>query len=242
MRLYFYCVMKKFRGKKLAIGGLDGQPVFFIKCEDLVAAVSSTNQAKFPSTESNRKRHDTIIQDFMKEHPLLPFRFNCVVGESVGRGILQKYYNELVHNLDSIQDGAEYCIKIVRHHPANVQKMMKLLRTDDLNENSKQRNEGPQKEKILDVKTKVLATQIHTALAEIAMENHKNLLLTGQILLEAEYLVQKRMKKNFESEIDRLQRIYLNLMMIVQGPIPPYHFNTIDITKDNSLRIGGPLQ
>lgn len=242
MRLYFYCVMKKFRGKKLEIGGMDGQPIFFIKCEDLIAAVSSTNQTKFPVTESNQKRHEVIIQDFMEERPLLPFRFNCVVGESIGRGILQKYYNELIHNLEIIQDGEEYGVKIIRHHPTKVQKMMNLLYPATQKENSKSKLEAPQKEKILDVKTKVLATQIHTSLAEIAMENHKNLLLTGQILLEAEYLVQKRMQKKFESEIDRLKRLYPNLMMMVQGPLPPYHFNTIDITKDNTLRIGGPWQ
>ncbi|MCL5019688.1 MAG: GvpL/GvpF family gas vesicle protein [Patescibacteria group bacterium] len=233
--------MKKFRGKKSDIEGVDDQRVFFIKCEDLVAAVSSTNQTIFPTTGGNQRRHEKIIHDFMKEHALLPFRFNSIVGESVGRGILQKYYNELLHNLELVQDGVEYCVKIVRHHPVKIQKLMNLLRPAP-KDNSKPRSEDPQKEKILDVKTKVLATQIHTALAGIAMENHKNLLLTGQILLEAEYLVHKQMKKNFEVEIDRLQRIYPDIMIVVQGSLPPYNFNTIDITKDNSLRIGGPWQ
>ena len=96
--------------------------------------------------------------------------------------------------------------------------------------------------KILDVKTKVLATQIHNSLAEKAVEHHKNLLISGQVLLEAEYLGQKRMQKLFKSEMERVKRLYPTLMILAKGPLPPYHFNTIDITKDNTLRIGGPWQ
>ena len=89
MRLYFYCVMKKTDGLKSEIGGMDGQRVFFIKCEDLIAAVSSTNRAKFIKSEENQTIREKVISDFMKEGALLPFQFNCVVGESVGRGILE---------------------------------------------------------------------------------------------------------------------------------------------------------
>ena len=240
MRLYFYCVMKKFRGKLPEVNGMDGQSVILIKCHDLVAAVSSTGKSSFADTPENQRTHENVMRDFMKKHAILPFRFNCVVGETIGRGILQKFYNSLSKNLEIIKNGQEYEIKVVRHNPRAVKKVINLLSRKNTIPDPAAEQDGPQNSKITDVQTKVLAMQVHQALASLALKSSNDLLQTKDILLDAHYLVEKKKLKQFAREVEQRERLYPNIMIIARGPLPPYHFNAIDITKENNLRIGGP--
>ena len=243
MRLYFYCVMKKFWGRNPVRTGMDDQKIFLIKCNDLVAAVSTTKKPSFPDSPDYMKRHEEIIAKFMKNRAILPFRFNCVVGETVGRGILQKYYHALARNLESIKDGVEYRITIVRHNPGAVKKVMNLLDRktyrDSIFSNT---DDGPRTSKIIDIQTKVLATQIHQGFAVLACRHEKNLLETSDVLLRAEYLVEKSTASKFEAEKERVERLYPNVLVMAEGPLPPYNFNSINITEHNNLRFGGPLR
>ena len=240
MRLYFYCVMKKYWGRLPEKTGIAGQKIFLIKCNNLVAAVSTTGRASFPETQENLTRHEQILKSFMKSRPILPFRFNCVVGETVGRGILQKHYHALFKNLDEVKNGVEYRLKIARYNPASVKKVVNLLDRAAFRERAKVRDPGPQTAKINDIQAKVLATQIHNNFSGFASRHEKDLLQNGEILLKAEYLVDKNDAKQFEAEKERVRRLYPNIMVMMEGPLPPYNFNAINITGGTSLRIGGP--
>ncbi len=230
--------MKEIFEQDLFLRGVDNQKIFFIRNRDLCAAVSATNTMQYEDTMQNNKIHEEVIEIFIKKYSILPFRFNSIVGERVGRGIIVKYYDELQENLKRIQNKVEYIVKAIVKESFNKRKL------DDLKKIEINRlkffydaDRTLLKKKILDVKTKVLSRQINKMMDEIASESFVDFLPNNKIILSGEYLVDKRFTDRFNKVLTDLQSLYPEIEFLSIGPRPPYCFNLIDITKDNTVKL-----
>ena len=226
--------MSEVREPDFSLRGIDNQKIFFIHNRNLYAAVSATSTMQYENTRENIKHHEKIIELFMEKYPILPFKFNSIVGEKIGRGILVKYYKKLQQNLSKVQNKVEYLVCASKKSPSKL---------TDLNKNFKEKklNKYTGREvflsKLFNIKEKVLSRQLNIPLDSSAFESYIEFLPSENIILNGEYLVYKNMTNKFEKELANLKALYPHLDFLSIGPRPPYCFNIIDITKDNTVRL-----
>ncbi len=234
MRLYFYCIMNEVSEPDFYLRGIDNQKVFFIHNRNLYAAVSATNTMQYENTDKNIHDHEKIIEIFMKQYPVLPFKFNSVVGEKIGRGILVKYYKELQKNLSRVQNRVEYLVRAVKKNSNKLLNLNKNIQNRNINHNN---SKEIFKSKIFDIKNKVFSRQINLPLDSIAFASNVEFLPSETVILSGEYLMDKDKTDEFDKELSNLRALYPHIIFFSIGKRPPYCFNVIDITKDNTVKL-----
>ena len=226
MRLYFYCIfISEKKTKTCPFQGFDRQRVFHIYNKDLFAAVSVTKKSSYNYNEENLKIHTDIIDFYDKNYNILPFRFNTIVGEKLGKGILFKYYEELIENLRKVNKKVQFELKVFKSKP---------LQGELINDSSKI-DAFKLKDKILDVKTKYLVSQINGPLLKIADDHKIDRLVTNNLILSSKYLINQKEASKFAGELNRMKSIFSELYFYIKGSEPPFDFVDVEITKDNAF-------
>jgi len=226
MRLYFYCIFTgKKRNKPYNALGLENQRVFHIHNNDLFAAVSITTKKIFERTDDNLNIHNSVLDYYNKNYNILPFRFNTIVGEKIGKGILFNFYDELLANLKRVNKRVQFEVQVFKSPPLK----------GEFIKNSKFDNSIIARDKIKDVKTKYLISQINGPLIKMAVESKIDRLVTNNLILSAKYLVSQKDQNKFMGEIDRLKSIFSKLSFYSKYPEPPYDFVDVEITKNNAF-------
>ena len=226
MRLYFYCIFLGDKNCKTSgINGMGNQKVFHIYNYDLYAAVSVTKFSFFERSEENLNIHEEIIRYYDKNFNILPFRFNTIVGEKIGKGILFKFYEELLVNLKKVNKRYQYDLKVFKRPPLN----------GELGNSKPVVNSAQLREKMSDVKTKYLVSQINGPLLKVAKDIKIERLVTNNLILSGKYLVNQKDSEKFEQELKRVQSIFSEYTFISKNAEPPYEFVDVEITKDNAF-------
>jgi len=237
MRLYFYCITKDISENEFSLRGLDNQKIFLIHNKKLYAAVSAVSTIQYEDSLYNRETHEKIIKYFMEKYAILPFKFNAIVGERVGRGIIKKYYNELQENLIKIQGRVEFLITVLKRSSTQMIGVGKNTIGNSVPGKSIGYAEKHSAKKILNIKGKVLAHQINQPLRDIASDAYIEMLINEQILFKGNYLIEKSKVALLQSKINDLEKLYPQYEFFRRGPMPPYSFNIVDITKTNTVRL-----
>jgi len=220
--------------------GMEGQKIFYIHYKELHAAVSATNKFKLSTTDDNHKLHEKVLRQFSKKCEIIPFRMNTIVGETVGRGILRKYYNELLRDLKKISGKIEFILYLTRTDKSKQvdfsYEFEKRLRFKGaVSRYMAQKKNSGTADKMFDVKNKVLVHQIHNDLEALASDTHTELMLNENLLLHAEYLIGREKAFDFKTTVTHLKNIYPNVTFILTGPLFPYDFISVKIMSDNTV-------
>jgi hypothetical protein len=101
-RRYVYCVIHADRPLTFATPGVAGPecPVYTINYQNLAAVVSSSPEVSYDGTRRNLTSHMRVLEEVMRERPILPIRFNSVSPsvEEVVRCVLAPGMKSLPHS------------------------------------------------------------------------------------------------------------------------------------------------
>ena len=234
MRLYFYCIMKNISNVDFSLKGLDNQKIFFIRNKDLYGVVSAVSTMQYEDTIINRGIHNKIIEYLSERYSILPFRFNSIVGERVGRGIIKRYYEELQKNLVRIQNKVEFVVRVLKRDSSQIDVIQKAVIGKDKIKKSARKSPIS---KILNIKGKVLANQINQPLRDLSSDSYVEMLCNEQLLINGYYLIDRKNIRLFQGKLNDMEKVYSRYEFMRQGPMPPYSFNIVDITKDNAVKL-----
>jgi len=220
MKLYFYCVIKDYKGDVKSDRGIGDQKVYLIHSKPLYAVVSTINRFSFPETASNNEIHENVVRQFMEKYPVLPFPFNTIVGERIGKGVLHKYYKDLLKNLGEIGKEFEFDLWISKKYKKNIQQNNTF--------GGMRRPDSPK-----ELNTKILAAKINARFSHLAKQTSIIYLVNETIILDGKYLVGKEHISHFKNELIFTKKLYPELEFSLKGPIPPYSFNKVKIMENN---------
>jgi Gas vesicle synthesis protein GvpL/GvpF len=159
--------------------------------------------------------HEQVVEDLMREAPVLPMRFGTVLaGEDALAGVLESRGDELAAALERVRGRVELGVRTV-------------LRTRRL-ESAPGGGERSGREYMLArarayAGAESLAQDIHRPLAELAREA-KRRETPPPTILKASYLVDEATVDRFRDEVRRLQEAHQDLALLCTGPWPPYSF------------------
>ncbi len=114
-RKYIYCVIQSKEPLTFSVCGVagSGHPLHTIHHRDLAAVVSDLPAAAYESTRQNMTTHMRVLEEVMREHTILPLKFNSVSasGEAACDALLKPAYDELVARLASAAGRVEMGVK-----------------------------------------------------------------------------------------------------------------------------------
>lgn len=245
--IYLYCIIGTDEARnfgKIGIGGM-GDEVITINYNDISAVVSKSSAKRYAVSRENLMAHQKVIERVMEDYTVLPVRFSTIADsiEDV-REVLRKRYGEFKDLLHDMENKAELGVKALwKNMDAIFQEIVEedkeIARLKDkiASENKTHRidktygdriNLGRLVEASLQNKKKAEAERIMNHLKDISIDTRSNKVYGDTMVLNAAFLLDRMLVKEFDARVDELDAERSGRMKIKYvGPAPPFNFVNI---------------
>lgn len=217
--------------------GLEDAIPHCVQHQGIAAVVSPVSTREVPATEANLWRHEAVIEALMADRAVLPLRFGTLLaGESAVRHVLTTHYAGFVAALDWVRGRVELGLRVLweeSENPGMADGARRATVGDPLPASGRSyllaRLEEERRRQAWRQTAETLATEIHTALSQLAVEDTQQVLLTPRLLLTAAYLVEQDRVPAFRRQVDALAAGHPALGFLCTGPWPAYSFVTATV-------------
>lgn len=216
------------------IQGLGGNPVRLLPQGDVAAVVSPSPLSPWPLDEAHVTLHETVVEDVMGNRPILPVRFNTLLGTAeaviallaqraqVFRSALERVAGKVEMGLRILwQPAAEPEVspdQEIQERGPGAEYLYWRLREE--RGRSRVRAEGER-----------LIHALQAPLFSLAVERCLHPFPTERLLLTAAFLVDRDRVDAFRKRAAKVREDFPHLRFLLTGPWPPYHF--VNGTEDN---------
>ncbi|MDF2543920.1 MAG: gas vesicle protein GvpF [Herbinix sp.] len=226
--LYVYCIAFLSADKVLAIKGHQDQLIYRVVYKDLAAFVSKTSCTHIDATYDNLQCHEKVITQLMKDSDVLPMNFTTIFkSERSVIEMLQRYYDQLLRNLEHITGKIELGIKVFyKLNFENEDKKDKELLNSPKEYMMKRYERFCNRQLKVDEILSVIEEQ-HKLLAATAVDNCYKEPLKNNLIFNASYLIKKEKKEEFDRIVADMIIKNPTYKIFYSGPWPAYHFVSI---------------
>lgn len=243
----------------LGIGGLDEtSPVDVLSCQGLGCVVSAYTGGSLQGASREELvhrllRHQQVVEHCMERGGVLPVKFGTVLeGPQEVRAVLCQEQGKLREALDSmggrveIEVAATWEIERVLQTLSGEEEMVRLRKV------IASRGHPTMEEKIMvgqvakacmDRRRQGFLQRTVDVLGPLAAGVMANPLVSDQMVLNVAFLVQESRQTELYARIQELDSLFQNeIDFRVIGPLPPYSFSTVEITRLDEKEIGEARQ
>jgi len=198
--------------------------------------------------------HEKVVEKLMGRFTVLPARFLTIFNSREDAiDMIEDYYDDFKENLSRLYDKVEFGIKVIWP-----QDKIKLRILDDSGKamaglpgavdspakiflNEKLQNYKINKE--MEAEADRYIAIVDSFLKRFAVDKKLEKLKTGNLLLDAHYLVEKEKQEDFRSTFSQLRDVRGDLRYLFSGPWPPYNFIKLEKSPlrlaDSLVKISG---
>ncbi len=207
------------------------------------AVVSESPIVKYPVTRANTLTHQRVMEEVMRNSPMLPVRFGTV-GEGIGpirEKVLKARHTELKESLEYVRDKIELGLKALwkdKETPfdeiVEENKDIRLLRDRLLSKKGRPRRDqirlGEMVMKAFDAKRVREERAILDFFDGVWVEQKKNRPFGSQMITNTAFLVHRDREKEFDDRVEKASNRYDGKITFKYvGPVPPCNFVEISI-------------
>lgn len=250
---YVYCIIRSDNAALPRARPIDpAYPLHLVKHEELAAVVSDVPLESFRRRVESEKdlrwleekvtAHNQVVQQVAQLTPVIPLQFATILGSQQHLSeLLDQKRDELRRTLDTIDGQAEWGVKIFAPIAAGAHadyadsddEISTSSGTAYMTRKQKARSRRQQTRQSL----RELVQQCHNRLSDYASDvrllqatsrtfapSSSN--CSGELLINASYLVPKKRTAQFQVSVDQLQTMLQGHQLALQltGPWPPYNF------------------
>lgn len=230
--LYLYAIVDQPFTRLPITDGLAGTQLFSLAYYDIAAIVSEFAAPSPQPSEANAWQHEAVIEAFMAQQTVLPVRFGTVFSsETAIKTVLETHYSSLVADLQRLRHKVELGLRVL--WPAQAEGPLSLPKASGKTAKTylRTRLALSQQTQAQQQKAEALAQQIHTPLAQLALEHTSQILLTPRLLLTAAYLLPQDQVSLFQQKVLETQKLGPNLQILSTGPWPAYNFIRVKLNE-----------
>jgi hypothetical protein len=240
VRKYLYCVIRSKTPQTFKVPGVVGPhyPIYTIHFRELAAVVSDTSEKSYDSTRQNMTTHMRVLEEVMKEHTILPLKFNSISAseEAACDALLKPAYEELLVRLDNVAGRVEMGVKafwredvLYREIVAgndDIRRLRDRIAGRNPDSTYKERIKlGELTEKALLAKRERESEQMLARLRPHVEDVRIREAATERMALNAALLVKTTKQAAFEESLNALDRDEgRRIMLKCVGPVPVYNF------------------
>jgi len=252
---YIYGIIKNSNDTILDVTGLDGSsPVYSIAHEDLSCVVSNYSGEEFSSMAKEEVvrcllAHQVVVEYVMREHMVLPVKFGTVLTTSDEvRNLLSQGHSQFVDALDWIRDKVEVevaatwdrrqILQEISNEPEIIQFCKAIAGKSGVQTLQEQIHLGRMVTASMDKRRSSYRERMINFLMSVAIDVQPNALVSDKMVMNVAFLVKKANQKEFDSCVKQLDDLFNNQVNFrIIGPLPPYTFATVEITRPNPEKI-----
>lgn len=243
---YLYAIVETNNKKRFGPIGIGDQnrEVYTVCYRDIGAVISDSPIFQYPVTRANTIAHQKVMEDVMKQYPMLPVRFGTI-GEGIHliiERVLKARYEELRDSLSYMRDKVELGLKAIWPDMKPIfqeiaEKNKDIVR---LKQSLLQRKGGTQREQVRlgeMVKDALDARKVHDEQAILSSfhglwaERKISTPFGDQIVTNTAFLVEKDKEERFDRAVEDVTAMYDGKMKFKYvGPVPPCNFVEIVVT------------
>jgi len=223
-------------------------PVYTIAYQDLGCVVSDYSGAEFGSMSKQEViqrllAHQMVVEHVMKEHTVLPVKFGTVLATpDEVRDLLSQGHSQFVDALAWIQDKVEIEVAATWNTEQVLREIStekEIVRTREAiasrpgHQPLEQRiHLGQMVKASMDRRRDSYRERMISFLEPVAIDVLPNVLVSDEMVMNVAFLVEKANQEEFDSRVRQLNDLFHNQIDFrVIGPLPPYSFATVEITR-----------
>lgn len=253
MVIYAYGVIDSKDTIDETIVGLEGAGVYDVSYRDIGVAVSELKEKIQEITDANVLKHEEVIETLMTKFTVLPIRFSTIFNTKEDLlSMVKFYYQDFKDNLVRLHNKVEFGIKVIWPQDTIKQRITAALDPssrgfskvyplglDKAKHNAVISTDSPAKsfvkekyekhmiEKEFEEEANSCIAAVDDHFNKIAVEKKLRRLQTGDLLLNASYLVENQRQNDFKRAFEQLKNAPGDLKLLFSGPWPCYNFITL---------------
>ena len=251
---YIYGIIDSGNENELDVPGLDSSsPVYTIAHQDLSCVVSNYFGEEFGSMSKEELvrcllAHQVVVEHAMKEHTVLPVKFGTVLTTSDEvHSLVSQGHSQFVEALAWIQDKVE--IEVAATWDTK-QILQEISTEPEISRASKAiagRGQPTLQEQIqlgrmvkasMDKRRSSYRDRMINFLTPVAIDVQPNALVSDEMVMNVAFLVEKTNQEEFDSCVKQVNDLFDNQVNFrIIGPLPPYSFATVEVTRPNLEKI-----
>lgn len=238
MKIYIYGIID-FQGiTDYLLKGLEERLVYTIPYRDIGAAVSDLHL--YPRTKNLAMMvdhildHERVVERLSEKFTVLPVKFLTTFNtkEDV-LSMMKGYYRDFKRNLDRLREKVEFGLKVIWRGEDIKQCITNAHHANGkvpVPDNSPLKNFMMKKykqykiQKEFEEKAESSIAVIDNIFSPFACEKRLEGLKTGNLLLNAYYLIEKENQVDFKGAFEKLRKTFSHFQYLLSGPWPPYNF------------------
>ncbi|MFH1140512.1 MAG: GvpL/GvpF family gas vesicle protein [Chloroflexota bacterium] len=247
-RIYLYGVIDSEEEASLGIPGSDGiHPLYCLGHGGIGCVVSDYTGEPMASLSreglvKSLLRHQKAIEQVMRRHTVLPAKFGTILGSvDEVRVLLSQRHSQLADALTSIKDMVEIDVaatwdtaRVLQEigREEEVSRARKALSRGGSPTVAQQVQLGQMVKAHMDTRRSTYRDQMAAFLVPTAVQMLDNALISDQLVMNVAFLVGRDRQHDFDAAVQRLDGLFENeISFRVIGPLPPYSFSTLEISR-----------
>ena len=245
---YLYCIIltpEPCRFSTLGIGERS-DPVYTMNHMNMAAVVSDSPIVEYEESRRNMMAHTLVLEEVMKQYPMLPVRFGTVApnSDAVISQVLSRRYGGLITSFEEVANRVELGVKafwfdevifqeIVEQNPS-IRNLRDNLKNHTAEETFYERIRlGEMIEAAMSRKRDEDLEFILERLRPLAVKSRGNKIVTDRMVMNSAFLVDHEREPEFDAAMKQLDaEMGKRIMFKYVGPVPPYNFVNIVIHWD----------
>ena len=247
-RTYLYGIAEGASETDLGIPGVDGTNPAYILPGDGLGWVASSyggeDWGNLPREELVKclLRHQQVVERVMRERTVLPVKFGTTLDSPEElRALLAQADRDLAKVLDSMQDKVEIevaatwdvarVLEEVGHEDEVVQAREAIIRKGEPTAEDRMKL-GQMVKACLDRRRDAYRERMLDVLRPLVAGVAPNALISDEMVMNVAFLVERARESEFDERVRELDSLFDNQITFrVIGPLPPYSFSTVEITR-----------
>jgi len=258
-RFYLYGIIATEEEANLDVPGLeDTSPVRIIACDGLGCVVTGYEGENLTSLSQEELvhsllRHQRVVEQVMQDRTVLPVKFGTILENSQDVDqLLSQARLELAQALDAIRDTVEMEVAATWDTASILQELATeevVVRTREaIAAKGKATLEDQVKlgqvvKACMDQRRAGYRERMVSFIKPLSVDSVSNVLVSDEMVMNEAFLVNRDRQADFDDAVQRLDQIFqgqINFRVI--GPLPPYSFSTLEITRITPEQVAAARQ
>lgn len=247
---YIYGIIKGAEEKTFSMNGESGSnAAYTVPFEGIAAVVSNTPYVDMTALTKDEVaehlvKHQKVIEKVMETDDIVPLKFGTYAhSKDEMEGILTSGHHKFLEILDDA--GSRIELDVVAAWPDMtpvIQGIGEEREVKEFKEKIASKPEGVTFEdqlkigvlikKLIDQKKDKLAGEIEDALKSLSISSKRHEVMDDKMIINAAFFMEKEKQPEFEEMLDKVNDRYeesINFRCV--GPLPPYSFYTLEVTR-----------
>ncbi|MEI6422260.1 MAG: GvpL/GvpF family gas vesicle protein [Lentisphaerota bacterium] len=241
---YLYCIFASDVPEKFTSTGIGtrGDEIYSVCYDGLAAVLSNSPVKSYRATRDNMMAHETIVEEVMKKHTVLPVRFATIaesddkIREILKRehvkfkGLLEKFDSKKELGVKTIFKEEVIYSEIQKKYKAIAELKSSIISLPPEKTYSQRMKIGEMVEAALKNEVELLKKEILSILSPLAVEVKVNNAFGERMIVNAAFLVEKDREEIFYRSVNDIDAKYgdrIKLKYVCE--VPPFNFVNLTI-------------